>query len=224
MTLKTFTLVLRYALVAFAATVMLVSAAQAANKYKVLHYFADNPASQPYAGLVADPAGNLYGTTRVSTPDNYCGNPGCGVVYKLTRESGGAWSHGVIYRFHFSDGAQPLASLIFDSAGNLYGTTSAGGDQSGCPFGCGTVFELTPSAKGKWTEKVLYRFGPSPDVENPEAALTFDANGNLFGTGTVGGVGLNGGVFELKPPVRDGKRRCYTASQAAPTACCPRAS
>lgn len=94
------------------------------------------------------------------------------------------------------DGIRPAASLIFDSAGNLYGTTPEGGK-----YGYGTVFELT-QAGGAWQEIVLYNFGEkSIDGYAPEASLTFDPSGNLYGTTelTVGLAGSYGTVFELSP-------------------------
>jgi uncharacterized repeat protein (TIGR03803 family) len=179
----------RFALAAL--LLSLLTDAQAASKYKVLHYFVNKPASSPEAALVADSAGNLYGTGIFSSPDQ-CGSAGCGVVFKLTRESGGGWSYSIIHRFKGPDGQRPVGSMIFDSDGNLYGTTYLGGAYSG-----GTVFELTPSGKN-WTERVLYSFADSPDLAGPLSALTFDKNGNLYGTANYGGSALQGGVFVLK--------------------------
>jgi len=91
-------------------------------------------------------------------------------------------------------GRNPGASLIFDSSGNLYGTTFGGGVHK-----VGTVFELTPSAGGGWTQKVLHAFNKGGDGYNPMASLTFDASGNLWGTTTVGGAYDAGTIFELIP-------------------------
>jgi uncharacterized repeat protein (TIGR03803 family) len=96
-------------------------------------------------------------------------------------------------------GADPAASLIFDAAGNLYGTTVYGG-LTNCDLGCGTVFKLSPGSSG-WTKTVLYRFrGRNGDGAIPYAGLTFDGAGNLYGT-TVGGGTANdaGTVFKLTP-------------------------
>jgi uncharacterized repeat protein (TIGR03803 family) len=95
----------------------------------------------------------------------------------------------------FSDGSQPEAGLIFDSAGNLYSTTAGGG--GGGAYGNGTVFELTPSESG-WTETVLHSFTGS-DGSLPTAGLVFDRVGNLYGTTVDGGANGDGVVFELKP-------------------------
>src|ERR1019366_8743737 len=95
-----------------------------------------------------------------------------------------------------ADGTYPYGGLIFDAAGNLYGTTTSGGTSN-----TGTGFELTPAAGGTWTEKVLHNFNNGgTDGTRPYARLTFDAAGNLYGT-TYGGGAYNsyGTVFELTP-------------------------
>ena len=184
-------------LVMVATALTLVHSAQAGNKYRVLHHFLNKPASAPSSALVADAAGNLYGVTRdtnQSKADN-CGQYACGgAVFKLTRGSGGTWSYSVIHVFQGPDGSLPQGSLIFDSSGNLYGTTADGGAHN-----YGAVFELSPSG-GKWTETVLYSFAGYPaDLDTPTSALTFDASGNLYGTATNAATNAQGGVFELKP-------------------------
>jgi uncharacterized repeat protein (TIGR03803 family) len=169
-------------------TLVFVSSAQAASNFKVIYYFKDLPAANPTAGLVADAVGNFYGTTANSKNPN-----DRGTVFKLTRTSAGGWKFNIIHRFKGPDGQGPsFGNLIFDSSGNLYGTTVLGG-----AYGFGTVFELSPSGSA-WTEKVLYSFGPpSDDINTPSAALTWDAAGNLYGTAFAGGTNNNGGVFEL---------------------------
>src|SRR5262249_7470228 len=87
-------------------TLMFVGSARAANKYKVVHNFLNNPASSPRAALVADSAGNLYGTTRSSSSGCQCG-----AVFKLSPKSGGGWSYSVLHRFKGIDGDTPLGSL-----------------------------------------------------------------------------------------------------------------
>jgi len=142
----------------------------------------------PRAGLVVDPAGNLFGTTNLG------GAYDDGAVFELIRKAGGEWTEKILYRFKDgADGAFPTAAVILDTAGNLYGTTSAGGSNAQ-----GTVFELTPKAGGVWSEKVLHSFGNGKDGERPYAGLVLD-NGNLYGTTYVGGAEGLGTVFELAP-------------------------
>lgn len=136
---------------------------------------------QPLNGVTVDTAGNLYGTTNLGgdvTGTWGCGTKGCGVVYRLTKTSSG-WSYSNIYVFHGPGGEGPLASLIFDSAGNLYGTTAHGGSATCC--GYGVVFKLTPKATGLWTESILHHFTNGTDGAYPANQLTMDANGNLYG-------------------------------------------
>jgi uncharacterized repeat protein (TIGR03803 family) len=184
---------LKYALAMLAAMLVFVRGAEAASKYKILHEFLDKPARDPAAVLVADPAGNLYGTTRYSDDGGCYFGLGCGVVFKLARRSDGHWDYTVIHRFKGPDGEQPTTGLIRDSSGNLYGTTVLGGANS-----VGTVFEVSPAGAG-WKEKVLYSFGGSGDLNNPGGGLTLEASGNLYGPAQYGGKLGRGGVFELKP-------------------------
>jgi len=175
----------------------------AASSEQVLYSFAGSPdGANPYAGLIIDSGGNLYGTTWYggSCDD---GKAQCGTVFELTPNGNGTWSETVIYEFQGApDGQTPAAGLIMDGAGNLYGTTLLGGAYNG-----GTVFELTPGGNGTWTETVLYSFCPNgnkcPNGDGPYAGLTLDANGNLYGTTTIGGAGCGslgcGIVFELSP-------------------------
>jgi len=118
----------------------------------------------------------------------------------MTRSGKGEWQELVLYAFHGgADGGQPVANLVFDTSGNLYGTTSLGGTGS-CQLGCGTVFELSPSQNG-WTETVLYDFQNGSDGGFP-SGLTFDASGNLFGVSQVDSYGS--AIFELAPPQQEG--------------------
>jgi uncharacterized repeat protein (TIGR03803 family) len=172
---------------------------------KLLYIFkggADGKA--PTAGLIIDTGGALYGTTQ-NGGNSGCGfGAGCGTVFKLSPPAPGQslWTETVLHRFTGgTDGASPAAGLIADKKGNLFGTTGFGG--TGCPDGCGTVFELTPPAAGQklWTETVLYAFRGGSDGERPAAGLTADANGVLYGTTVNGGTGCDdvgcGTVFEL---------------------------
>jgi uncharacterized repeat protein (TIGR03803 family) len=157
----------------------------------------------PIAGLVFDGAGNLYGTA------SYGGISGIfGTVFKLAPNSDGSWTESVLYSFcsvtNCADGEQPSGSesLVFDRAGNLYGTTpEGGGGGPNCSGGCGTVYELTPNSDGSWTESVLYRFAGLADGAFPYAGLIFDPAGNLYGATTGGGNHSCdcGVVFKLTP-------------------------
>jgi uncharacterized repeat protein (TIGR03803 family) len=161
----------------------------------------------PTSGLVADKNGNLYGTTAAGGSHNN------GTIFELKRPSspGGAWIHRVLYRFQGvpsgrgdGDGALP-GGVVFDAAGNLYGTTDGGGfctEFEGLVNCNGSVFELAaPSdAGGAWTESVVFRFGePGDSFSDPHGGVIIDKKGNLYGTTYAGGA-FAGGVFELTPP------------------------
>ncbi len=155
-----------------------------------------------YSSLIFDAAGNLYGTTYQG------GAYGHGVVFELSPQQDGTWTETVLHSFgNGTDGAGPLAALVFDKAGNLYGTTSFGGATvpAVCPDTCGTVFELLPEGGGQWTEKVIYTFCSQQDCADgatPSGNLIVDSVGNLYGTTQSGGVPqqhTNGTVFELTP-------------------------
>ena len=136
-------------------------------------------------GVVRDNAGNLYGTT---------GNGGAfskGTVFKLDATG----DETVLYSFTGgADGAIPLAGLMRDAAGNLYGTTEHGGDLTcNTNIGCGTVFKLDTTGK----ETVLYSFKGKADGSAPVAGVIRDAAGNLYGTTQLGGIFSSGTVFKL---------------------------
>jgi uncharacterized repeat protein (TIGR03803 family) len=139
-----------------------------------------------WGDLALDRAGNLYGTTSDG------GSYGYGSVFELT-PSDGSWMETVLYSFTGGeDGGQPKSGVIFDQAGDIYGTTLSGG-----AGGRGTVFELTHSVSG-WTEKVLQSFGASGS--GPYGGLIFDQSGNLYGTTQTANMGQgNGTVFMLTP-------------------------
>ena len=149
---------------------------------------------EPNGGLVFDAAGSLYGTT-VSGGIKVAG--GCGVAFELTPASGGGWKESVLHTFlcnKYND-LFVETGLTFDSAGNLYGTTSDGGTAN-----LGSVFELKPSASGAWTYFVIQSFQGSPgDGSEPDSNLLFDSKGNLYGTTGYGGSGGGGTVFEITP-------------------------
>ncbi len=153
-----------------------------------------NDGCYPYAGVTFGPDGNLYGTT------NGCGQHDQGTVYRL-RPSPVAchsvicpWEETVIYSFTGgNDGRNPGdGNLVFDQAGNIYGTTTFGGFG-----GLGVVFELTPS-NGGWTEDVLWYFIQEKGYY-PYSGVIFDSYGNLYGTTSSGGTLDTGVVYELSP-------------------------
>jgi uncharacterized repeat protein (TIGR03803 family) len=147
-----------------------------------------------YSGLLFDAAGNLFGTTQSGGNSGCNLDESCGVAFKLMPAANGKWTEKVLHRFFARDplGFWPRAGLIIDAKGNLYGTTDSGG-----PFcsglGCGAVFELLPNN----TAKVIYQFMGGNDGSSPDAALTFDPGGNLYGTTALGGAQNCGTIFEL---------------------------
>ncbi len=166
----------------------------------------------PVGGVTFDAAGNMYGTTWApgiegdfvmakagADPQSNtfwgCNQPGCGgTVYKLTPTQG-SWQETDIYAFTgAADGSSSQGNLIFDSAGNLYGTTPYGGTGN-CQYGCGTVFEVSRS-NGGWTETVLHSFAGS-DGAYPMGTLAADQAGNFYSTTNTGGAHNDGTVFEL---------------------------
>jgi len=163
--------------------------------YTVLHSFKGGPqGAAPIAGLLRDDAGNFYGTTSQGGLFGTTGNSsqGLGIVFRLDATGG----FRVLHVFTGApDGAQPgNGSLIRDNAGNLYGTTSGGGE-----FGCGTVYKINPRTQ---VETVLYSFAGSngSDGCNPSAGLAMDSQGNLYGSTSYGGnYGEGGTLFRLDP-------------------------
>lgn len=177
--------------------VILTIGASAAAAPKVLHDFglgAQLGGSSLYAGLILDEAGNLYGTAE------FGGAYGHGVVFRLSPNASGGWTETVLHSFKggTSDGATPHASVIRDSAGNLYGTTVGGGGGT-CPGGCGIVFQLLPAASGSWTEAVPHRFTGGTDGAGPYSGVILDGAGNLYGATTAGGAKGFGAVYKLTP-------------------------
>jgi uncharacterized repeat protein (TIGR03803 family) len=192
-------------LTAFTAVIGFLTAAApafGASKEKVLHSFQSNGrgGQYPTAGLIFDSDGNLYGTTAGGGAYDY------GTVFRVARGANGTWTETVLHSFDFRHGAYPYSSLVFDAAGNLYGTTLGGGDPHCLSAGCGTVFELRPKAGGGFEERVLYRFYNGKDGLAPYAGVILDATGNLYGTTFYGGADGVGTVFELTPSVGGGWR------------------
>jgi uncharacterized repeat protein (TIGR03803 family) len=159
---------------------------------RILHSFGSYPhdGSLPKVGALAlDGSGNLYGTTADG------GTTGSGVIFKLSPASGGKWHESILYNIPGgAEGDEPAAGVVMDQAGNLYGTTIAGG--SGCD--CGVVYELSPGKNGEWKYTVLHTFVGSDGAE-PDANLILDGKGNLYGTTATGGSGGAGVAFELTP-------------------------
>ncbi|HEX3429622.1 MAG TPA: choice-of-anchor tandem repeat GloVer-containing protein [Rhizomicrobium sp.] len=155
-------------------------------KQTVLYAFTGgNDGGEPMAGLTADAAGNLYGTTAIGGDEN-CYPGGCGTVFKLAADG----TFTVLYAFHKADNnASPRTRLVLDGAGNLYGTTDA--------FS-GGVFRLAPDG----TETVLHSFTDGSDGGLPLGDLIADRKGHLYGTADEGGSGCEGFgcgvVFEIK--------------------------
>jgi uncharacterized repeat protein (TIGR03803 family) len=170
---------------------------------KEYHFSGTPDGSEPDGALLSDGAGNFYGTTS-SGGLSSCGlsTPFCGIVFKMSVGSNGALTETVIYKFQGgSDGASPAGALIFDHAGNLYGTTVTGGNPAVCNGeGCGTVFKLSPNTNGTWTETVLARFLGSTDVAQPALGVVMDSAGNLYGASEGGCIEeCNGIIFKLAP-------------------------
>jgi uncharacterized repeat protein (TIGR03803 family) len=184
-----------------------------------LHSFRGEPndGAEPFGGVIIGPDGSLYGTTFEG------GQYDAGTVYRLQPSPAACksaicpWEETVLYSFcpqrpNCADGGGPAdGNLVFDQAGNLYGTTSGGGDDE-----AGVVFKLTP-ADGYWTESVIYSFPPSCDSGcGPQGGLIFDHQGNLYGTTGQGGAENTGVVFELSPSGSGWTEQTLTSVYIAP--------
>jgi hypothetical protein len=163
--------------------------------FDIVYSFVDIPSGgNPNSGVTLDSSGNIYGSTSMG------GVKGGGTVFELSNE-GGSWTIHLLYSFSGGEGPQ-LSKLIFDQAGNLYGTTYSDGPVPNHSYG--TAFKLTPS-NGTWIYTSLHDFTGGSDGAYPVGTLTFDANGNLYGTASQGGdLGRCGGkgcgvVFKITP-------------------------
>ena len=168
-------------------------------KETVMHSFLGylyGDGANPYAAVILDGEGNLYGTTFYGGPSNN------GTVFKVTP----SYDESVLYAFGGTpDGANPQAPLGFDEGGNLYGTAYNGGK-----YGDGAVFEFTASG----TESILYSFMGNGDGANPAAGLVSGKQGNLYGTTVNGGGGGYGTVFELLAPSYNEEKQLYSFSDS----------
>jgi uncharacterized repeat protein (TIGR03803 family) len=148
---------------------------------KVLYSFQDrNDGGSPYGTTpILDSAGHLYGVASMGGAHDY------GVVYELTPNAGSNWTEKVLHSFTGgADGVSPTGNLLFDSAGNLYGTTAM------------TAYELVRGPNGTWSERTLHRFAGGSDGASAQAGMAFDKAGNLYGT-TISGGAHRGTVYEL---------------------------
>jgi uncharacterized repeat protein (TIGR03803 family) len=162
---------------------------------KTLHSFnGGSGGGMPLGSVIFDSAGNLYGTVKLG------GSHGVGVVFEL-KKSGTTWTETVLHNFGGTkDGQFPTSSLVFDSAGNLYGTTEGGGTHgNGSENVGGTAYKLAPKSGGGFTETVIHSFGAGTDGVSPRCNLILDSSGNLYGTAFQGGSVGAGMVFELSP-------------------------
>jgi uncharacterized repeat protein (TIGR03803 family) len=158
-------------------------------KFTQLHKFAGKNGDGSWASgaLVTDSQGNLYGTTQVGGIYNKTCPTGCGIVFQLKPGADGRWNERVVHRFNQKDGFQPVGGLSIDAAGNLYGTALYGGGGPCQPYGCGTVFELTPGANDAWTFKTLHVFN-GKDGYIAFAPPIMGIDGTLYGSTADGGL------------------------------------
>jgi uncharacterized repeat protein (TIGR03803 family) len=162
----------------------------------------------PYGGVVLDAAGNLYGTTGFGGGTK-CD---CGTVFKLDA----ARDFIILFGFNGTDGSTPDGGVVLDAAGNLYGTTSAGGN-SACSLGCGVVFKVDPSTL---QETVLYSFTGLADGAFPAAGVIRDSDGNLYGTTRRGGKTKSAGggfgvVFRLDTTLTETVLHTFSSKDGA---------
>src|SRR5437899_840401 len=157
--------------------------------FKTIYSFRGQPdAGFPYGGLLFDASGHLYGTTY------YDGAYNLGAVYELFPQSTGEWNERVLYSFQGgSDGQNSISNLVFDVAGNLYGTTSEGG------LGSGVIFGLTPTANARWRENVPHQFQGPPDAAFAYNGMVADGSGNFYGATVHGGVDGEGAIYKFTP-------------------------
>jgi len=166
------------------------------------------------ADPVFDSEGNLYGTAQLGGDLNACNDEGCGVVFELTRHHDDSWAETTVHVFAGAptDGGGPVAGMVFDSAGNLYGTTQNGGagscqvgnQHNGYIYGCGTVYRLTHGSNGSWNEAVLYSLARGTGFGTlPTGEVFFQDASHLLALAPAGGDGF-GAAVELNDPEKRG--------------------
>ena len=178
-----------FAVIAVALALSCSGASAASGMYGIIYRFTGgNDGGNAATSLAFDSRGNAYGTAVVG------GLYGCGVVFRLTPVSPNSWQESVLYNFSCgADGKNPHGGVTVDGAGNLFGTTVAGGSGGVCAGdGCGTVYELTRSG-----ERVLYNFKGGNDGFGPGGGVAFDKSGRMYGTTPDGGAHAQGVVYEL---------------------------
>ena len=151
-----------------------------------LHSFAaQGHGAAPQGGLISDAAGNLYGVSATGGAYNY------GTVFELIPNRHGGWDQEILYTFKGgNDGIFPEGQLVFDAAGNLYGSTYWGGNVGGCLY----------SSNGAYVFESLYSFtGVPPDGGSPQGGLILGPSGSLLGTTENGGNANQGAVFAVTP-------------------------
>lgn len=159
--------------------------------FKVLYQFLGEPdAGFPYGGLSFDGLGNIYGTTY------YAGANDAGTVYELSPpKRHGDWTERLLYSFSGgADGSGSIANVVFDTAGNIYGTTSEGG-----AAGMGVIFKLAPGAHHTWSESVAHNFAGPPDGAFAYNGMVGDGAGNFFGSTVHGGSADEGAIYQFTP-------------------------
>src|ERR1700691_2164858 len=165
----------------------LANTAHAQTETVLYNFTGGSDGGLPFSIVTSNGKGNFYGTA--SEGGLKYGPNGYGTVFELSPNGAGGWNETTVYTFcsatNCADGAFPVSDVIFDSAGNLYGTTYSGGTNEN-----GAVFELSPEGK-KWKEKVLYSFASGSNEGRPQTSLIMDSSGNLYGSDAAG-------VFELK--------------------------